>query len=168
MRFQINLLFILLLTAVFVACESQPSNNTATTNKPVNAANTNTTTSPVAPTTNNAPTIAPVVQAYHAALKAKDDAALRKTQSQAALKELETEMKKEKETSLVKYLESYEETPDKPFEARNETINGDTATAEIKNSEGVWSKFKFVKENGEWKYAAPSENLKLESTGTAK
>lgn len=111
---------------------------------------------------NDAQAIAPVIKAYYDALKQKNEAGLRKVYSQAALKELEADMKGEGLRSLVEYIESSEPAGDKPFEVRNEKIEGDTATAEIKGgSYAVWIKWKFVKENGEWKLAPPSENLKL-------
>lgn len=39
-------------------------------------------------------------------------------------------------------------------ETRNEKINGDTATLEVKNDKtGKWDPLPFVKEDGEWKIA---------------
>jgi hypothetical protein len=71
-------------------------------------------------------------------------------------------MKGEGKKSLVDYIESSEPAGDKPFEVRNEKIEGDSGIAEIKGgSYDTWIKWKFVKENGEWKLAPPSENLKL-------
>src|ERR1041384_7200581 len=112
-------------------------------------------------TTNQAPSIAPLMQAYYDALKKKDDAGLRKFYSASAVKELEADMKSDGKKSLVEYIESAEPAGDKPFEVRNEKIEGDTAIAEIKGgSYAAWTKWKFVKENGEWKKAPPSEDLK--------
>lgn len=37
------------------------------------------------------------------------------------------------------------------FEARDETINGNSASVYIKNRFGVWEKFFFVKEGDGWK-----------------
>jgi len=111
---------------------------------------------------NDAQAVAPVVRAYYEALKKKDEAGLRKIYSQAALKELEAAMKDEGQKSLVDYIGSSEPAGEKPFEVRNEKIEGDTAIAELKGgSYAAWIKWKFVKENGEWKLAPPSENLKL-------
>jgi hypothetical protein len=113
-------------------------------------------------TTNAAPTVTPLMLAYYDALKKKDDAALRKFYSAAALKELETGMKSENRRSIADYVGSAEPAGDKPFEVRNEKVEGDSAIAEIKGgSYGTWIKWKFVKENGEWKKAPPSEDLKL-------
>lgn len=111
---------------------------------------------------NDAQAIAPVVSAYYEALKKKDEAGLRKVYSQAAIKELEAGMKSDGKKSLTDYIESTEPAGEKPFEVRNEKLVGDTAIAEIKGgSYAIWVKWKFVKENGEWKLAAPSENIKL-------
>ncbi len=115
-----------------------------------------------AETTNQAPSITPLMQTYYDALKKKDEAGLRKFYSSAALKELETGMKGEGKKSLVAYIESAESAGDKPFEVRNEKIEGDTAIAEIRGGSYLgWTKWKFVKENGEWKKAPLSEDLKL-------
>jgi hypothetical protein len=111
---------------------------------------------------NDAPSLTPVLQAYYDALKKKDEAGLRKVYSQEALKELEADMKSEGQKTLVEYIGSSEPAGDKPFEVRNEKIEGDTAIAEIKGGNyATWIKWKFVKENGEWKLAPPKENLKL-------
>ena len=40
--------------------------------------------------------------------------------------------------------------PDK-LETRNEKIEGDRATLEVKNIEGGWNTVPFVKEDGQWK-----------------
>jgi hypothetical protein len=112
--------------------------------------------------TNEAASIKPVVDAYYDALKKKDDAAFRKVYSAAGIKELESEAKSEGRKSIVDYLSASEPAGDKPFEVKNEKVEGDSAVAEIRG--GVyenWTKWKFVKENGEWKLAPPSENLKL-------
>lgn len=162
MRYQF-LLFITILSfaIVFAGCGSQPAaNNPANTN----AANTNavaannsnnsisTTKKTETATTNDAPTIAPVVVAYYEALKKKDDAALRKVVSQATIKDWEADMKEEKKPSLIAFLLEIETIPDKPIEVRNEKIEGDSAVAEIRGgSYAVWTPFKFVRENGEWK-----------------
>ncbi|MGI8639809.1 MAG: hypothetical protein ACR2MG_07625 [Pyrinomonadaceae bacterium] len=159
MRFQI--IFFTTILAIFLSgCTGSetPVNTTNTANKNTNttASNTNnplsTTATPEAATTNNAPTVAPVVKAYYEALKKRDDAALRKVYSQETLKSLEADMKAEKQTSLVKFITELEPVPDKPFEARNEKVEGDTAIAEMRGGSypnGV--KLKFVKESGEWK-----------------
>lgn len=146
----------------------QPAANNAANIKPANmntAANTAnnamaTTKTPEAATSNNAPTLAPVITAYYEALKKKDDAALRKVLSAETLKTLEADMKSEKKTSLVAFITELEPAPEQPFEIRNEKIEGNTGIAEIKGgSYAVWTPFKFVKENGEWKMTNESPDF---------
>jgi hypothetical protein len=149
---------------------TRPNNNTntnavnsaskANANSPVNGFET--VKAPEANKTNDAQSVKPVIMAYYEALKKKDDAALRKVYTAAAIKELEAGMKTDGQKSLVSYIEAAEPAGDTPFEIRNEKVEGDTATAEIKGgSYAVWTKWKFVKENGEWKLAPPSENIKF-------
>ncbi len=163
MRFQIIFFTTVFLFAIVLSgcSSSETANNSANTNsanKIVNVMTGNasnplaTSKMPDVHTTNNAPTLTPVVQAYYEALKKKDDAALRKVFSQATLKSLQTDMKDEKKTSLVEYITETEPVPDKPFEARNEQIQGDSAVAEMRGGSypnGI--QIKFVRENGEWK-----------------
>ncbi len=161
--------FILLfLTGFFIGCGTAENSKTATNLKPP-VANTatgnadnplNTTKMPEAATTNNAPTLAPVVQAYYAALKTKNDAALKKIYSQETLKSVEADMKSEKKTSLVEFITELEPVPDRPFEVRNEQIQGDTGVAEIRGGSypnGI--KINFVRENGEWKMTNESPEI---------
>ena len=91
-------------------------------------------------------------------MRKKDDAALRKVYSQAALKTLEADMKAEKQTSLAEYL-STEPVGDK-CEVRNERIEGERAIAEIRTAtypNGL--KMYFVKENGAWKMLNESPEI---------
>lgn len=168
MRFQI-LFFITILSFLLITagCGTQPAVNNAAANKPANTnttANSNsplaTNKAPEAATTNAAPTIAPVVQSYYDALKKKDDAGLRKVLSQSTLKSVESDMKEEKKTSLSAFISELEPAPDKPFEVRNEKIDGETAIAEIKGgSYAVWTPIKFVRESGEWKMTNESPDF---------
>ncbi len=176
MRFYI----LLFSTIFFVGCggTTETVNTSTASNAPVkNTSNTTTvsnnpletTKPPEAATTNAAPTIAPVMAAYYEALKKKDDAALRKTLSQATLKSYETDMKEEKETSLSKFITDLEPVPDKPFEVRNETVTGDTIIAEVRGGSypnGI--KIKFLKENGEWKKTIESPDVKTSNTTSTK
>ncbi len=168
MRFQI-LFFTTILSLIFIftGCQNQPAANSTVENKTANANMTANSNSPLAAnkapeaaTTNAAPTLAPVVQNYYDALKKKDDAALRKVYAAASLKSAEADMKDEKKTSLAAFISELEPAPDKPYEVRNEKISGDTATAEIKGgSYAVWTPYKFVKENGEWKWTGESSDF---------
>ena len=102
-------------------------------------------------TTNNAPTLTPVFKEYCAAMEKKDEAALRKVYSSDTIKYFESDMKETGDKSLVDYL-STDKTTSALCEARNESINGDSAVAEIRTQAyptGI--KVIFVKENGQWK-----------------
>ncbi len=136
--------------------------NSANANKMVaNSNNTFTPTKPVeVPTTNNAPTLAPVVQAYYDALKNKDDAAIRKVLSAEFVKTLEADMKEEKKTSLTAFIAELDKVPEKPIEVRNEKIEGDKGVAEIKGGTYVnWTPIAFVKEGGAWKMSNDSPDI---------
>ena len=161
--------FILLFFTVFlIGCGSSETPNTVanTASKNANIAASNTANNPLATTkqpeaatSNNAPTLAPVVENYYAALQKKDEAAAKKFLSQAAVKYWDDEAKAEKKTGFAYLLEAEEPLAEKR-EIRNEKIEGETAIAEIKGgSLGVWTPIKFVRENGEWKFASPKDSL---------
>jgi hypothetical protein len=140
------------------------TNNTTSVNKnvPVNLSNTNAVnnndsgplavqTATPAPTTNNAPTLTPVYKAYCAAMEKKDEAALRRIYSTDTIRDFEKKMKAMGIKSLIEYLED-DKASTGLCEVRNEKIEGDTATAEVKTTgypNGLVAVF--VKENGEWK-----------------
>jgi len=172
MRFR-NLFFtaILIFSIALIGCTNTetPSNKTDTKSANTNASTTNadnplaTTQKSEAATSNNAPTLAPVVQNFYEALNKKDEAGVKKYLSQSALKYWENEAKAEKKTALV-YLSEAEDPTDEKREVRNEKIEGETAVAEIKGgSLGVWTPIKFVRENGEWKFASPENSLSLQN-----
>lgn len=171
MRFQNTILFaVLLFSAFLIGCApTETTNNTTINTKTANAAATNaenpleTTRAPETATSNNAPTLAPIVQNYYAALAKKDEAGVKKSLSQAAQKYWENEAKSEKK-SVIAYLTETEEPLDAKREVRNEKIEGDTAIAEIKGgSLANWTAFKFVRENGEWKYASPKDSFSMQN-----
>ncbi len=139
-----------------------PTNtNSANTNIAANSSNPlDTAKKPMAETTNNAPTLAPVVQAYYEGLKKKDDNAVRAVMSQEFLKTIEADMKDEKRTDLAAYMAEYDTIPEKPVEVRNEKIEGDKGVAEIKGGAYInWTPFEFVKENGTWKFTGGSADI---------
>lgn len=173
MRFQIIFFTTIFVFALFLSgcgAENQTnSKNANTANKPANAVSDGTNNplstvkTPEAATSNNAPTLAPVVAGYYDALKKKDEAGAKKYLSQSAIKYWQDEMKSEKMTSLLAILEDNESPVEEKREIRNEKIEGEIAVAELKGgSLGVWTKTKFVKENGEWKFASPKESLSLQ------
>ena len=159
MRFQILIFCTILIFSMFLTgCtgEQPKSNVNANANQPANKpGNSNssltTTKTPTEATTNDAPTLKPVFKAYCDAKTKKDEAALRKVYSAATLKQFEADMKADNEKSLVKLLE-VDQVSNELCEIRNEKIEGDVGTAEVKTKgmpTGV--RIKFVKENGEWK-----------------
>ena len=139
------------------------TSNTNTPNSNTAKANDN---SPVAvnktapaQTANNAPTLMPVFIAYCVAMEKKDEAGIRKVYSKDTLEDFAKQMKEEGSKSLVDYL-AIDRVSTKLCTIRNETINGDTAVAEVK-TEGMpnGAKVVFVKEGNEWKLTNRSPEL---------
>lgn len=131
----------------------------ANTAKPATNSGLETTKKPEAVTTNNAPTITPVVRAYYEALKKKDDAGVKAVMSQEFLKSVQADMKDEKRTDLAGFMGEYEKLTD-TIEVRNEKIEGDKAVAEIRGGTYVnWTPFAFIKENGAWKFTGGSPDI---------
>lgn len=144
---------------------STNTNNTATvTNTNSSNANSNSSTS----TTGGTPTQA--FKALYDAFKSKDVAALKKTVSSADIKDMEDAVRKQGKT-LDDFLKSLVEDPSAAppdtLETRNETINGDTATLEVKDKRGGWDKVSLVKEGGEWKVRLKNDNETAEKTDKA-
>ncbi|MBX3300177.1 MAG: hypothetical protein KF736_12010 [Acidobacteria bacterium] len=166
----LTLLFALTLSVLAVACggSSSPNANVANANKAaVNAETTSTPANvpegtivkPTAETTNNAPTIGPVVQAFYEALRKKDDAGVRAVMTADFIKRSEADMRSENETSLAAFMAKYD-IIDKPVEVRNEKIQGNRAVAEIKGGAYLrWTPFEFANEGGKWKYTGGSADL---------
>ena len=156
-------------TIVISGCGGgETANSTANSSAAnANASNTSphgplsTTKKPEAETTNNAPNLTPVVVTYYEALKKKDDAQFRSVLTQAFIKNLEADMKADKETgSLVAYVAKTESIPEQPIEVRNEQITGSKGVAEVRG--GVyktWTPFAFALENGKWKLTGGSSDL---------
>ncbi len=168
----------ILVTATFSGCGGAPANNAVNAPKAnaVNAVNTNSapakTDDPVATqkkpevaTTNNAPTITPVITAYFDAMKKKDDTAIQTVISAKFLATLTADMKKEKKAGLAAYIAEYELGTGNAMEARNEKIEGDKAIAEVRGGAYAnWTPFIFIKENGTWKYTGDSPELQSVSS----
>lgn len=162
MRFH-KILIALTAFIFFTACGGDDTPNRTVNSNTANAANVNaapanednpvaTKTPPPAETVNTAETVRPVVMAYYEALKSKDDAALRKVYARETLASLEKDAAAEGKKSLVEFITEVEPVPAKPFEVRNEVVQGDTAIAEIiSDSYPNGIKIKFIKEGGEWK-----------------
>lgn len=96
-------------------------------------------------------------KAFYEASKKKDAAAIKKTMSKGTIEMME-KMAKDQGKSLddmLKESKTGKDTPDKLPEMRNEKIDGDKATLEVKRTESGsdWDTMPFVKEDGEWKLA---------------
>jgi ABC-type Fe3+-hydroxamate transport system substrate-binding protein len=125
------------LTNANVATNTAPANVAATNNAATNTA----TGSPSA-----------IIQAYYQAMVKKDEAAFRRTLSQATLKEFEAGAKQDGDPTLVAFHTGYSSPPSKPFETRNEQMSGNAAMIEVRDSEaGAWRPMRLVREGNEWK-----------------
>jgi hypothetical protein len=91
-------------------------------------------------------------QTYVKAIKAKDTTSMKLLLSDATIKMHEQEAKSQGVTvdDIVKRETLFSESQ-KTVEFRNEKIDGDTATLEVKNSFGSWETVPFVREGGVWK-----------------
>jgi flagellar hook-associated protein FlgK len=94
-------------------------------------------------------------KSFFEASKKKDVPAMKKALSKGTLDMFDKIAKEQNKTTddLLKDLDKEDKTEKLP-ETRNEKINGDTATLEVKNEKtGKWDTLPFAKENGEWKIA---------------
>src|SRR5258708_1291780 len=94
-------------------------------------------------------------KAFYDASKKKDVAGMKKTLSKGTLDMFDKLAKEQNKTTdeMLKNVDK-DDKSDKMPETRNEKINGDTATLEVKNEKtNKWDPLPFVKENGEWKIA---------------
>src|ERR1043165_8597907 len=88
-------------------------------------------------------------KAFYEAAKKKDAAGIKKTLSKNLLSKLEDEAKKANKPLDERLINV--SIPDAMPETRNEKIDGDNATLEIKGRGDTWHPMSFVKEDGEWK-----------------
>jgi hypothetical protein len=159
---QFKTLFIFAIAISFAMSGCGGATNTNVTNANLPNANTSVpatnsavlvpTPKPEEPTTNNAPTLGPVINAYYDALRKKDAAGARKVMGQQFIQSVEADMKEENKTDIVAFLTEFDKIPDGKMEARNEQINGSKGSAEVKGgSYANWTKVTFVNEGGAWK-----------------
>lgn len=96
------------------------------------------------------------LKAFYEATQKKDAEGIKKTLSKGTLEMLEGFAKAQGKTldeSLKSGLAN-DTSSDKMPESRNEKIDGDKATLEVKNDKtGTWETVPFVKEDGVWKIA---------------
>ena len=94
-------------------------------------------------------------KAFYEASKKKDVPAMKKSLSKGTLDMFDKLAKEQNKTTddMLKDVDKDDKSEKMP-ETRNEKINGDTATLEVKNEKtDKWDPLPFVKENGEWKIA---------------
>ena len=92
------------------------------------------------------------LQTYQKAMKAKDTTTMKLLLTSESLKMLEQEAKSQGATvdDVVKRETLFSESQ-KTVEFRNEKIDADSATIEVKNSFGQWDTVPFRREDGQWK-----------------
>lgn len=92
------------------------------------------------------------LQAYTQAIKKKDTTTMKLLLSDASIKMADQEAKSQNVTldDVVKRETLFNESQSS-VEYRNEKIDGDKASIEIKDSFGTWNVVPFVKEEGVWK-----------------
>ncbi|MGI8495580.1 MAG: nuclear transport factor 2 family protein [Pyrinomonadaceae bacterium] len=95
-----------------------------------------------------------VLKKFVEASMKKDPEAIKQTLSSGTLKMIQESAQKQN-TTVEELLKKDDPTALKEMpETRNETVEGDTATVEVKNKAGDdWDKIPFVKEEGKWKIA---------------
>lgn len=152
----VNLLFIIFLAIVIGACGAATEQKNVDPKPDTTTAEKKDETKPeTKPETSDAATKSPteVVKAFIQAYKDKDVEGMKKIVSKKSLDEMEKSAKEGKMTldeALKKFMEI-----DLPFkgdpEFRNEKIDGDKATVEIK-VEDKWEPTPLVKEDGQWKF----------------
>jgi hypothetical protein len=94
------------------------------------------------------------LKAYMQAIKKKDPTQMKLLLSKGSMKMAEDEAKAQNTTvdEIIKRETLFTETQ-KTVEFKNEKIDGDRATIEVKSSFGSWDIVPFNKEDGEWKIA---------------
>lgn len=92
------------------------------------------------------------LQNYSEAVRKKDTTTMKLLLSDATIK-MHQQSAQEQGVTLDEIVEreTLFSPGQKTYEYRNEIIEGDTATIEIKNAYGIWDKTSFVREEGIWK-----------------
>lgn len=92
------------------------------------------------------------LKAYTTAIKQKDTTTMKLLLSDASIKMAETEAKSRGVTldEVVKRETLFDQSQ-RTVEFRNEKIDGDKATIEMKDSYNAWNTVPFVRESGAWK-----------------
>ncbi len=92
------------------------------------------------------------LEAYTKAIKKKDTTTMKLLLSDASIKMAEQEARAQNVTldEIVKKETLFNETQN-TVQFRNEKINGERATIEMKDSSNIWNTVQFVREEGIWK-----------------
>ncbi len=92
------------------------------------------------------------LKAYTTAIKQKDTTAMKLLLSDASIKMAEAEAKSRNVAldEVIKRETLFDQTQ-RTVEFRNEKIDGDKATIEMKDSYSAWNTVPFLRENGIWK-----------------
>jgi Domain of unknown function (DUF4878)/Protein of unknown function (DUF2950) len=94
------------------------------------------------------------LKAYTQAIKKQDTATMKSLLSKGSLKMAADEAKSQNAaTDEVIKRETLFSQEQRALEYRNEKIDGDSATIEVKNTFGTFERIPFIKENGTWKIA---------------
>lgn len=141
------------------ACSSTTPTNSNGTGTATNANNSNArpaaTATPAATTSSSLSTPTKTFMAFYEASKNKNVPAVMATLSKDSVDVLTAEAKKQNKTLEVALTESLKtsDVPTTAPETRNEKIDGDKATLEVKDDKVAdkWDTFNFARENGEWK-----------------
>ena len=143
---------------LLAGCKSDPNANGA------NSSNNNSGTSNATPkpspsaTAVSASTPTDAFRAYYEAIKRKDTDAVRSLFSKGTMTMMEDQAKRTNKSIDAIMTEGLEaankEIPATVPETRNEKIEGDTATLEVRDEKGdKWETLHMVKEDGAWKLA---------------
>jgi predicted lipid-binding transport protein (Tim44 family) len=169
MKLRIAALAAILLAAIILlaGCSKTTSNSNSTNTTNGNAGTSRspsptdaqpspsaTTSMPTTSSSGSGPT--EVFQAYYEAIKAKDVNAIKSVFSKSMLAMMEDQAKrsnKSLDAVLAEGLEhAREDIPEAIPETRNEKIDGDTATLEVRDEKkDKWETIHFTKEDGAWK-----------------
>lgn len=177
---------ILILAAIFLAnCTTEtpsnpnagkPTNTNAVpvpTPTPIANVNANTANSNVAASNSGSPTVAnansptAVITNYYNALQRNDEAALRKTLSEDAIKEWEMDMKASGFKTVAETINDYGDTT--PPQVKSEKIDGNVAILETVDSETkISGKIELVREGNDWKIVPPSRLIQINTVAEPK
>jgi hypothetical protein len=128
------------------------SNNTNATSNSNSAANKNTTATTSGAGDYSSPTAA--MKTFYEAAKGSNAEGIKRSMSKKSLTAIEKAAAKDNKTVDESLKEMMKDAPANAPETRNEKIDGDKATLEIKDDKmDKWDMVPFVREDGQWKIA---------------